>query len=285
MFPPLLSCLALAGVLMVFAVPSAQGGPKDTALVPHLDARGRDAYQQFLAAMPPRAFAIAPGGAWGWSADAVSPEAAEQEALATCQANTQQTCVVYARDREVVLDHARWAEGWGPYKKVAEARKASVGVKRGERFPNLAFADAKGRPIRLSELRGRVTVLHFWGSWCTPCRREMPDLAHLAEILRNDAAIRFVFLQVREDFSTSRAWAEKLWKGLPLYDSGMRKSGAAYLKLADGGQIKDREIAKVFPTTYVLDRHGIVVFAHVGTVFDWRQYADFLRDAADRSGK
>jgi hypothetical protein len=36
----------------------------------------------------------------------------------------------------------------------------------------------------------------------------------------------------------------------------------------------------VFPTTYVLDRNGIVLFAHVGPVSDWAALEPLLQDAA-----
>jgi hypothetical protein len=49
--------------------------------------------------------------------------------------------------------------------------------------------------------------------------------------------------------------------------------------------MRDRELAKVFPTTYVLDKHGIVVYSNVDPVRGWNQYLPFLRDVAARSGK
>ena len=57
------------------------------------------------------------------------------------------------------------------------------------------------------------------------------------------------------------------------------------MTLANGKQIRDRELARVFPTTYVLDKHGMVVFSHVGPVSGWLQYLPFLRDVAAKSGK
>lgn len=276
-----LACFLLGAV----AQPIQAAALNDPAAVPHLDKRGQAAYQQFLASTPPRAFAIAPGGAWGWSADALGPEQAEQEALASCQANTRQTCLVYALDRGVVLDLARWQRAWGPYLTAAQAKQAPTGVKRGERFPDLAFADAEGKPVTLSGLRGKVVLLHFWGSWCPPCQREMPELTRLVTGLKKEKGIRFVFLQVREDFTSARRWADRLAKGLPHHDSGMKHPNDSFLKLADGGRISDRDIAMAFPTTYVIDRHGLVVFSHVGPVTGWAQYIPFLRDVAARSGK
>jgi thiol-disulfide isomerase/thioredoxin len=274
----------LAGLASAIGI-AAAAGLTDPGAVPHLDARGRTAYRQFLASAPHRAFAIAPGGAWGWAAEAESPELAERQALEGCQANTRQACQAYALDDRVVLDPGAWARAWGPYATAAQASRAPTGMQRGERFPDLLFRDAGGRPLMLSELRGQVVVLHFWGSWCPPCQREMPDLARLTRAMAKDKAVRFVFLQVREDFAVARRWADRLAKGLPLYDSGMKSGSDSAFTLADGGRLADRAVAMAFPTTYVLDRHGLVLFSHVGPVAGWDQYIPFLRDAAARSGR
>ena len=41
-------------------------------------------------------------------------------------------------------------------------------------------------------LTGRVTLLNFWGTWCRPCRRELPGLARLAEGLAADRLFQLV---------------------------------------------------------------------------------------------
>ncbi|MDD4881321.1 MAG: redoxin family protein [Gallionellaceae bacterium] len=280
---PHLLVLATA-ILVAFGGQAHAGRVTDIDAVPHIDAKGKQAYRQFLATAVPRAFAIAPGGAWGWSTEAATANMAEREALANCQANTRQRCQLYARDNAVVLRSADWVRSWGPYQKSSEAAKTETGTLLGKRFPDLVINDEKGRPIKVSSWRGKAVVLHFWGSWCPPCQREMPELAKLYKSLRQTRDIRFAFLQVREDFASARACADKITQGLPLYDSGAGGFDAEF-KLADGSRISDRTIAMAFPTTYVLDKHGIVVFSHTGPVTAWAQYAPFLRDVAVNSGK
>ena len=51
------------------------------------------------------------------------------------------------------------------------------------RVPDLAFKDAKGRDLRLSDWRGRTVLLNLWATWCVPCRREMPALDALQALL------------------------------------------------------------------------------------------------------
>ena len=45
--------------------------------------------------------------------------------------------------------------------------------------PDLVFADASGRPVSLSDFRGRSVLLNIWATWCVPCRKEMPSLDRL----------------------------------------------------------------------------------------------------------
>lgn len=252
---------------------------------PQLGADGRGDYAAYLAARDHRAFAIAPGGAWAWKGEAATSGDAEEGALAACRDNTAQKCVLYSTDGKTVFDAKAWPRLWGPYADAAAAGRAAVGHRPGERFPDLAFAAADGRKLAVSQLRGKVLVLHFWGSWCGPCRREMPELQKLHESLKSRGDIAFALLQVRENFATSRQWTEAQKLRLPFYDSGTGGGSDAFLRTADGSRINDREIALSFPTTYVLDKRGIVVFSHVGPVPDWSEYREFLLDAARRSGR
>jgi peroxiredoxin len=250
---------------------------------PHLGAPGQDEYRDFLEAADHRAFAIAPGGAWGWSSGKASVAAAEDEALAVCQGQTEQRCVLFAVDERTVFDAANWPKLWRPYADKRQAERATIGRQRGQRLFDIAYTDAKGRKTRLSALRGKVVIVHFWGAWCGPCRREMPDLQKTWQTLSGRSDFALVMLQARERFEVSRKWTEQQGISLPLADSGSGGDDDASFRLAEGGKIRDREIASRFPTTYVVDRTGIVLFSHVGPISDWSQYTQFLTDAADQS--
>ena len=45
--------------------------------------------------------------------------------------------------------------------------------------PQVAFNDASGKRVALSELRGRYILLNLWAPWCAPCVQELPALARL----------------------------------------------------------------------------------------------------------
>jgi thiol-disulfide isomerase/thioredoxin len=44
---------------------------------------------------------------------------------------------------------------------------------------DIAFADGQGKPLKLSDWRGKVILVNLWATWCAPCRKEMPALAAL----------------------------------------------------------------------------------------------------------
>jgi thiol-disulfide isomerase/thioredoxin len=56
-------------------------------------------------------------------------------------------------------------------------------------LPLVSLADPARQPPTFG---GRVTLLNFWGTWCPPCRRELPGLVRLADRLRSEPAFQLV---------------------------------------------------------------------------------------------
>lgn len=275
--------------LLTFLLFSAQALAQhepEHADIPHVSKRAKENFaSSYLFAEEYKAFAIAPGGAWSWSAEEASREAAIETALARCRKYTQQKCVLFAINDKVVFDREGWFRLWGPYMNALEAEQAVVGSAVGERFYNLLLHKG-GKPVKLSDMRGKVVLLHFWGSWCPPCCRELPSMQELYDSLNEQQLeVELVLAQVREPFSASESWMKSKNLSLPSYDSGVTGDEDELLKMAGGGQIRDRDLAKVFPATFVLDKHGIVVFSRMGPIKNWPDYLPFLQDATARSGQ
>ena len=53
-------------------------------------------------------------------------------------------------------------------------------------LPDLAFQDGAGKPVKLSDWKGKVVLVNLWATWCAPCRKEMPDLSKLQAELGSD---------------------------------------------------------------------------------------------------
>ena len=46
-------------------------------------------------------------------------------------------------------------------------------------YKNLAFLDSKQEIVKLDNYKGKLVILNFWATWCTPCKKEMPSLDSL----------------------------------------------------------------------------------------------------------
>src|SRR5829696_4953288 len=66
---------------------------------------------------------------------------------------------------------------------AATATPASeeVAVEVGKVAPDFTTKLTNGQTISLKDLRGKVVLINFWATWCTPCRREMPSFQGLAD--------------------------------------------------------------------------------------------------------
>jgi thiol-disulfide isomerase/thioredoxin len=102
--------------------------------------------------------------------------------------------------------------------------------------------DLQGNTVRLSDLKGKVVLLNFWGIWCKSCRQEIP---HLIELDRKWREMGLVVLgaDYGDEPSDLPAFVEEL--------------GMTYPVLVDGGLADDYEVL-VYPTSVVIDREGQV---------------------------
>ena len=74
----------------------------------------------------------------------------------------------------IVFVISRFALTRGP--RIAGAENPAVG----KAAPNVTFAKLTGeQSIQLSEQRGKVVLINFWGTWCPPCRAEFPKLVEV----------------------------------------------------------------------------------------------------------
>jgi cytochrome c biogenesis protein CcmG, thiol:disulfide interchange protein DsbE len=116
--------------------------------------------------------------------------------------------------------------------------------KAGDPAPELVALAPNGEPVMLSQYRGRPVWLNFWGSWCPPCRSEMPEMQAAYEQL---APQGLVLLAVSLDESLEDAV------------SYAQLNGATYLVAADPYR-KGSALYPIanFPTHILIDRDGIV---------------------------
>ena len=110
--------------------------------------------------------------------------------------------------------------------------------------PDVILTRVSGKGRVLSGFRGKVVLLNFWATWCTPCRREMPALDRLQKTL-GGADFEVIALSVdREGAKVVKPFYEELGlKNLGLYLDPKWKAQRAF------------SITR-FPTTVLIDKTG-----------------------------
>lgn len=122
----------------------------------------------------------------------------------------------------------------------------------GKRVPNFALNDVAGRTFSMKELKGKVIVLDFWAVWCGPCQNSMP---FFQEIQNEYGKYGLEVIGVHVD------------DRMPMIDT-IRKfldeRGIRYRNLVSTREVDDKFMIYAMPTTYLVNREGVVAKRHVG---------------------
>jgi thiol-disulfide isomerase/thioredoxin len=118
--------------------------------------------------------------------------------------------------------------------------------------PALELADLHGKQHALTDYHGKVVLVNFWASWCTPCLLEMPDLQRLADKLANR---NFTLLTINTSDSPNRI--REMLKRLQL--------DLVVLLDSDGRTFRTWQ-GRVLPTSFLLDRNGKLRYRFVGSM-------------------
>jgi thiol-disulfide isomerase/thioredoxin len=122
----------------------------------------------------------------------------------------------------------------------------------GDPMPDLVVREFWGkREIALGSLRGKVVLLDLWASWCDPCKAELPMLDDMAARL-NRKGVEIVAVSI----DTERAAAVEFLK--------RRSRWAITLGHDPVGAVPERLQPPTMPTSYIVDRKGILRGVNVG---------------------
>ncbi len=114
--------------------------------------------------------------------------------------------------------------------------------------PNFTFKE-NGIVKQLSDLKGNVVILDFWGTWCPPCIKSMPNIQQIHEKYGED--IKVIGIAVKDTKKKAKDF--------------MVKNGYTYKLISD----QDYHIANIYdvamyPTLYIIDQNGIVKYGEKG---------------------
>lgn len=113
---------------------------------------------------------------------------------------------------------------------------------QGNPAPAISLSDMDGSHYALSQSRGRWVFVHFWASWCGPCRREMPTIGRLQRQLTG-GSMDFVLINTAEDEDTIFSFLAAVAPSLHSY---MDRDGLLTRQWAPRG----------LPATFFIDPQG-----------------------------
>lgn len=124
-----------------------------------------------------------------------------------------------------------------------------IGIEVGNTAPEFIGHTTDGEEIALSDYRGQVVLLEFWGSWCTPCKTSMPHLDNLVTEYGDQGLIVITIstdmvMQDSIDFLAANGYTQFV----SVWEPG-GKNGNPIDLLYD---------VTLYPTTFVLDRQGVI---------------------------
>ncbi|MCL4560412.1 MAG: TlpA family protein disulfide reductase [Chloroflexi bacterium] len=122
-------------------------------------------------------------------------------------------------------------------------------IRVGAHAPIFATSTLDNQSVNLQQALGKPVLINFWATWCPPCREEMP--------LLNDASVKYaseltvIGVNVDEPVSSVQNYISQMKISFPIW-------------MDPGGAISDRYLVDAFPTTFILDKNGIIQILKIG---------------------
>ena len=116
--------------------------------------------------------------------------------------------------------------------------------------PDFTLKDAMGRPVKLSDYKGKVVLLNFWATWCGPCKIEIPWFIEFEQTFKDKG---FAVLGVSMD--------EEGWDIVKPY---LERSKINYrVLIGDDMTAQNYGGVDSLPTSFLLDKEGRIAATHI----------------------
>jgi len=118
--------------------------------------------------------------------------------------------------------------------------------------PGFRLPDLAGGPVSLEDFHGKAVLVHFWATFCVPCRHEMPDLETLWQEYRERGLVILGIAADRGSVDLVRDFSEQAGITFPV------------LRDADG-LVRNRYEVMVLPVSYLIGRDGRISGRAIGS--------------------
>lgn len=118
-------------------------------------------------------------------------------------------------------------------------------LKVGDHAPDFALVDLDGIEHHLSEYKGRGVFLNFWGTWCAPCKKEMPAMGRQYEVYKVQG-VQILAVNIAESDFKVRTFADQYGMTFPTLIDKTKSVMQTYN-------------VKPLPTTFLINPDGKIV--------------------------
>lgn len=133
----------------------------------------------------------------------------------------------------------------------------TVFAQEGKSLPSVEVKTLDGQTLDIKQYAedGKITILSFWATWCSPCKKELDAIADLYDYWQEEYGAELVAITI----DTQRALA----KVKPMVEA----KGWTYTILSDANQnLRNALNFQTIPQTFLLDQEGNIVYNHNGYV-------------------
>jgi len=137
--------------------------------------------------------------------------------------------------------------------KLSSTQELKESPQEGFLAPSFSLQDLGGTQISLSDFKGKVVLLNFWATWCSPCRREIPSLERLYQ-LRKDKGFEILAVSVdRTSLSKVASFVANYQISFPVLVNLQ-------------GDVGQRYWTRAIPTSFLLDKKGVIRWKVQGAI-------------------
>ncbi|WP_068776261.1 peroxiredoxin [Paenibacillus sp. FJAT-26967] len=140
------------------------------------------------------------------------------------------------------------------------------GIQKGQIAPDFDLTDLAGNPVKLSEYRGKTVFVNFWATWCPPCRAEMPHMQKVHDKYKDK---NVVFLAVNLTHTEEKPAA--------VHEFADNYGLTFPIVLDEEGKVSKKYQIVAYPTTYIVDKQGVIREKYQGAIND-----EIMEDAIKR---
>lgn len=139
-------------------------------------------------------------------------------------------------------------------------------VKVGDEAPLFELKTLNGSKMNLKDYRGKGIILNFWGTWCDPCKEEMPDLNRMHNMYK-DQNVEVLTVHVKNAPQQVNQFFSSLDEEINL-PVGL-----------DNGDVMNAYNANDLPNTYIIDKDGNIKAHHKGQMSkeDIKKYMEMVK--------